>query len=227
MLEAVGALERIAFAIAGGVPTPRADLSALLEFFQRFVEGAHHDKEERALLPAIERECGTAEGAFLARLVAEHEEGRRLLAELMAIAAVASDDVRSRATLVRAAVAYASVLRAYLHDEEERLFPLALRVLGRGRAEALRSAFARLEAEVLPAGARATVVASVRCLAARAFPLLAERGRLELSLLVQSATAVIAASSESRAASAAAGDGRRRPHARLRARASRLPHRRG
>jgi hemerythrin-like domain-containing protein len=101
------------------------DLSGFVRFFQGFVEGWHHAKEEGLLFPAMVEAGFPRDSGPVAVMEAEHLEGRRLthrLAEYAVRPAEWTPDDRGRvATLARA---YLQCLRAHLQKEEAVLFPM-------------------------------------------------------------------------------------------------------
>ncbi|MFZ0727462.1 MAG: hemerythrin domain-containing protein, partial [Desulfobacterales bacterium] len=59
----------------------------LLEFFSVFVDKCHHGKEEKLLFPALEAVGVGREGGPIGVMLAEHRQGRELVAEMAAATA--------------------------------------------------------------------------------------------------------------------------------------------
>jgi hemerythrin-like domain-containing protein len=117
----------------------------VVDFLRNFVDRCHHAKEERHLFPALTATAGAA--APIAVLLSEHQEGRRLVAEISS--ALEKGQLGDAAEGLRA---YGVLLRAHIDKEEGVLFPLADRALGPDEQQALKQAFDRVEAEEIGEG---------------------------------------------------------------------------
>jgi hemerythrin-like domain-containing protein len=139
ILRALALVERVALAAAAGTPGAREALVRLVDFFQNFADRCHHAKEEQHLFPALERRGLPREGGPVAVMLAEHHEGRRLLAAL-----AAGDPAAARG--------YVALLRAHIDKENDVLFPLAEQVLAEEDQVSLHRAFEAVEQQALGLG---------------------------------------------------------------------------
>jgi hemerythrin-like domain-containing protein len=131
ILRALETLEAAAARLERGDRLGEGWWQQLAAWFGTFADRVHHAKEEQILFPAMVR-AGVPGGGGgpIGVMLAEHEEGRRLLA------ALADPDPRRRAETARR---YAALLRAHIDKENSVLFPMAEAVLD----EAARAALAR------------------------------------------------------------------------------------
>lgn len=127
----------------GGDPRRVGDL---LDFARGFVDRCHHGKEERHLFPMLAAKAGASGPVSV--MLAEHEEGRRLVRRVEAALAEGNS-----AGAAQGLDAYAALLRAHIAKEDTVLFPLADRTLGEEDQQALKVAFDRLEADEMGEGA--------------------------------------------------------------------------
>ena len=135
-----------ALALLAGVASRVSDERAFgfgafaLDFFRHFADACHHAKEEQALFPLLEARGIPREGGPIGMMLLEHEEGRRLLADLeRALAA------RDLPLLVASAGAYAGLLRVHIGKERNVLFPLGATRLDANDDRALTERFAAIE----------------------------------------------------------------------------------
>lgn len=118
------------------------------EFIKGFADGCHHRKEEGVLFPAMEAAGVPKEGGPIGVMLAEHEEGRRLVRAMRAAAEkLETGDASAKATVVQNAKGYTSLLKQHIQKEDGVLFPLADRVVTGGKRDELREAFERVEHE--------------------------------------------------------------------------------
>jgi hemerythrin-like domain-containing protein len=143
ILRALALLESAADRFARGDQVNRLVLDWLLDFFSMFVDQCHHGKEEQHLFPALER-CGIPrEGGPVGCMLAEHNEGRRLLREMR------QGESRARAGVMRQ---FSSLLRSHIDKENTILFPLADQVLADEQQQRLLSAFEAVEHHIAGPG---------------------------------------------------------------------------
>ena len=121
-----------------GAPPPSRELRALVDFFVDFVDGVHHGKEEKILLPRLD----AVDGDVVHALLADHEHGRELV-QAMRAALHPFDG----AAFACAAREYVACLRCHIVHEERWLFDAADRLFDRRRDRQVRSAFERLDGE--------------------------------------------------------------------------------
>lgn len=119
----------------------------LLASFREFAEGAHQEKEERLLFPALQARGG-AERRLVATLLDGHRGDRRALETLgQGLEAAAYDDPFSRDLFVCRGRAYVARMREHVREEDEVLLPLARRVLDHDQERTLARAFERVDAD--------------------------------------------------------------------------------
>ncbi|ROQ90135.1 hemerythrin domain-containing protein [Desulfosoma caldarium] len=129
------------------------DLDGLLEFFKVFVDRCHHGKEEDFLFPALEAVGVLREGGPIGVMLAEHQQGRALVAKLEdARALIRAGGSKGRSLLQETAGRYDVLLRNHINKEENLLFAMAEARLGPSEDEDLHEAFGRLERERIGSG---------------------------------------------------------------------------
>lgn len=143
ILQMLEALDASAAKLRGGERVPAELLTTLCEFFSAYADRIHHAKEEHELFPKLEELGIPNQGGPIGVMLAEHVEGRGLVAELReAASAHAAGDGGAAEAWAGAAGAYAGLLRAHIGKENEVLFPTADQVLGPADREGLAAAFA-------------------------------------------------------------------------------------
>jgi hemerythrin-like domain-containing protein len=130
ILRGLDLLERAAERAARGDAGREAWWSEMAAWLANFADRAHHAKEEELLFPALLRAGLPAEGGPVQVMLAEHGEGRAL------VAALASPGLRAEAARI-----YVGLLRAHIDKENEVLFRLADAVLDEGVQRDLAAAF--------------------------------------------------------------------------------------
>lgn len=108
----------------------RTGLTAFTEFFARFADDHHHDKEERFLFEVmIEHGVPRAEGP-LGMMFREHEQGRASTRRLIELASQNDPWTDEDRRAVReTSTAYSNLLRAHMRKEDEFLYPMVTRQL--------------------------------------------------------------------------------------------------
>jgi hemerythrin-like domain-containing protein len=155
ILRALALAERVADALDTGPPRAAAGaadgpvlLPWLLDFFETYMDGWHHAREEQLVFPTLAGAGLPHHGPLLATLRSEHDGGRALLAEMRA----------GGPTLVGALQAFAVLVRAHIQVETETLLPL---LESRPGGADLGGAFAAVDAAPSDA-ARARLLAELR-----------------------------------------------------------------
>ena len=123
------------------------DLLALaLSFVRGFADGCHHAKEEQGLFPVLSRKGPMIEHGPVKVLSADHEAGRKLMADLeRAIAAMREGKAEGRTEASTAIAVYTNMLRAHIDKEEQVLFRIAETLITEEEAKSLEEHFERLE----------------------------------------------------------------------------------
>lgn len=123
-------LQRIAGAVGAREADATAHLAGLVELLSSFVHGAHQEREEAILFPALEKAgLGNAEGP-IGILLADHARLGSAIGQLAELARdCAAGDEEAVRQLGPAVRVYGAVLAEHLHKEEEVLFPIVDLVL--------------------------------------------------------------------------------------------------
>jgi hemerythrin-like domain-containing protein len=117
-----------------------------LQWFERFVDGLHQDREELGLFPRLEQRAPEETRRVLEELMRWHSDERRRLEEMRAqIEGAARGDPWSRDLFTDAARAYIEVQRKHSQVEDARLIPLARSVLTPEDDDLILAEYERLE----------------------------------------------------------------------------------
>ena len=144
--KVIAALER-GFQSSSG-PDP-ALVGAAIDFFTVYLEGCHHQKEERHLFPLLESRGLPRQGGPLGVMLSEHEENRRLLGQFESIGRAFAKGERDQIEPLKQVFrAYASLMKQHFWKENDILYPMGLRVLRPTDDEALVAGFAECEQAV-------------------------------------------------------------------------------
>ena len=144
--KVLAALEK-AFATPAGPPA--SVVSLMLDYFGVYVDQCHNMKEEKHLFPLIERLGIPRQGGPLGVMLAEHEQGRTLLARWKPLAqAYVAGDSGSLLPLRDVFEEYATLLKNHFWKENDILYPMALRVIAEADAKKVVAGIERLEADL-------------------------------------------------------------------------------
>jgi hemerythrin-like domain-containing protein len=135
ILRALGALEAFAeeVRLGGG---DQAELGRFVTFLREYADGLHHAKEEEILFTAMVEAGFPRQSGPVGVMLAEHDAGRRHVAELAGLAAhTGAWGGPERDGVLRAAGAFAALLRAHIQKEDTILYPLAEQRLPAALAE--------------------------------------------------------------------------------------------
>jgi hemerythrin-like domain-containing protein len=127
--QALDVLRAVADAATESSAASTAAGRTLVEFFVQFADGVHHDKEERALFPAMYAQGFPSEGGPIPCMLSEHDEGRRLVAELRAALDVGIDGREGLERFRAAARDFAILLGQHIFKENRILFEMAERAV--------------------------------------------------------------------------------------------------
>ena len=153
ILRMLDASEEVARLLDRGDDVSPETLTGLLEFFQLFADRCHHGKEESLLFPLLERRGLPREGGPIGVMLTEHEQGRRLMREIAAVAlAYTAGQAEARPRWSVAARGYAHLLRQHIAKENNVLFPMAEGLLSQTEQQELATGFAKVEEEKMGAG---------------------------------------------------------------------------
>jgi hemerythrin-like domain-containing protein len=124
------------------------DLSTLTHFLKAFADTCHHGKEEGILFPAMQAEDPAQTRAPIERMLDEHAQGRRHLADMQA----ALHPEVNLPEFHTAARAYTSLLLAHIDKENTVLFPMAERLFSGEQQTQMAQAFDAYEDKVMGPG---------------------------------------------------------------------------
>jgi len=128
---------------AGRGETPNLELvGSIVEYLRDYPCQFHHPKEERLLFPALKSHGGEG-AAAIAKLEAEHaaEEGLIRSLDMAAAELAKTKTATAKSAFAEAATTYARFLEGHVREEEDRVFPLAARVLSEEEWARLDGAF--------------------------------------------------------------------------------------
>lgn len=129
-----------------------------LEWFERFADGLHQDREELGLFPRLEKRAPERAQKVLRGLMQWHAHERERLEQMRAqIEGAAYGDPWSRDVFTAAARAYIEIQRQHSQLEDAQILPLAREVLTPEDDEIILAEYARLEQRHLRAGERTPI----------------------------------------------------------------------
>jgi hemerythrin-like domain-containing protein len=127
-----------------------SDVAACHDFFQGFVDACHHAKEEKYLLPAMERKGLSRENSPIGAILEDHTWGRELLGNIEeGLQKVHRGEDCGRETLSYHILVYSAMLSAHIGKENNVLFIIAGQVLNEDERTALDEAYEYFENNVL------------------------------------------------------------------------------
>ena len=149
----LGILENMTARYAQELDVDAQDLDAVLEFLSVFVDQCHHGKEEEFLFPALEAAGVPKDHGPIGVMLQEHQQGRRLVAELGDVSEKLKFGDRSAGkTIAKIYADYVDLLKQHIEKEESILFHMAEDMLGSGKKYELWEAFEKLEKERIGPG---------------------------------------------------------------------------
>jgi len=124
------------------------ELEEFVAFFRDFVDGCHHEKEERGLFAVLAQQGLAREGTPIAQMVDEHAWNRGLLGRLRkGLELAGTGDPQAVGRVIEQGGDFCRALRRHIDKEEHCVFGLAERQLRGPALEALRRADREIEAE--------------------------------------------------------------------------------
>jgi hemerythrin-like domain-containing protein len=128
-------------------------LDGILEFLSIFVDKCHHGKEEEFLFPALEASGVPREGGPIGVMLAEHEEGRRIISELSKAVKDYHTGVKTGADIMKDRMQrYVELLSRHIEKENGVLFVMADAKLDATEDGRLLEGYERIEKERIGAG---------------------------------------------------------------------------
>lgn len=125
----------------------------MVDFFQNFTDLCHHAKEEKHLFPSVQQHGLPVGSGPVAAMLAEHEEGRKLVRAINGALADAKSGTTKAVDAIRDNLAaYIVLLRQHIQKEDNVLFPMADKLIPIDEQHRLSEEFARIEAEEMGEG---------------------------------------------------------------------------
>jgi hemerythrin-like domain-containing protein len=122
----IEALHAFADAESRKTTDAKEELGRFVTFIREMADGVHHGKEEEILFAAMVEAGFPRHAGPVGVMLAEHDEGRRHVAVLRALAQQAAPwSADDRQALVEAAGGYGDLLRAHIQKEDQILYPMA------------------------------------------------------------------------------------------------------
>lgn len=119
-----------------------AEGGVFLDFFEGFVDGRHHAKEEQVLFPTLERGGAVGFGPLLV-MREEHDRGRDHVKTLRSLLAhVGRGNAVARRAVLDRGEEFVALLRAHIQKEDHCLFPMVEARLGPEEAREVVAAYA-------------------------------------------------------------------------------------
>lgn len=142
-------LERIAGTAEESGKADVKDIADMVGFLKLFADKCHHGKEEGMMFPAMEKAGIPKENGPIGQMLIEHNEGRRLIAEM---AASIDEDILQASRFSSAALDYIGLMRAHIEKENKVLFPLGDKKLPVEEQKNLIIRFEEFEEEIMGEG---------------------------------------------------------------------------
>jgi hemerythrin-like domain-containing protein len=129
---------------------PEADtLRNLVEFLQVFADKCHHGKEENFLFPLLEAKGVPVSGCPLGILIHEHQNGRKLVAELAgAVEAYEKGNSKENGPLCASMRGLVNLYPNHIWKEDYLLFPMTDKILNKAEQLELMEKFEVVEKEI-------------------------------------------------------------------------------
>jgi hemerythrin-like domain-containing protein len=127
ILRVIETLGGIVDAMGQGGEAPLERIRKITRFSVNFVDRCHHAKEERCLFPCLEERGVPRESGPIGVMLAEHEEGRRLVREITEVIDSCSESDHD--LLAGLCDEYAGLLTQHIFKENNILFAMADEVM--------------------------------------------------------------------------------------------------
>jgi hemerythrin-like domain-containing protein len=149
----LGALEFQAARLPGDAPIRIEFFLDAAVFLREFVEDRHQRKEEDTILVALVDAGLVRDGGPIAEVLAAHAKSQELVREIEKQARIVlGGGASARTELARDAVEYVTLLTQHIHQEDEKVFPLADTMIPMGIQDELDAYFDRIESAYVEAG---------------------------------------------------------------------------
>jgi hemerythrin-like domain-containing protein len=145
----VAVMAALAEDVDTGRPVDAEMLQDIVDFMRTFADKCHHGKEETHLFPVLEAKGVPMRGCPIGALMAEHQQGRGLVAELaQAVQAHAKASSSAQEALALTLHSLTELYPGHIWKEDYLLFPMTNKVLNPEDQATLYERFEAVEAEV-------------------------------------------------------------------------------
>ncbi|HET8666644.1 MAG TPA: hemerythrin domain-containing protein [Terriglobales bacterium] len=148
--QVVASLLLLAEELEKGAPVPPETLTDTLEFLRTFADRCHHGKEETYLFPLLEQKGVPPQGCPLGVLKKEHDSGRSLVAQLVAVSGKYANDDSKRQSLRTTLLSLAELYGGHIWKENYLLFPMTNKLLSSEEQDQLAKQFEDVESSIGP-----------------------------------------------------------------------------
>lgn len=147
----VGVMPALIEELDKGVAPDAEILRKLVEFLQIFADRCHHGKEENILFPLLESKGVPVSGCPLGILIHEHQNGRKLVAELAeAVEAYIKGSLKEYGPLCAGLRGLVNLYPNHIWKEDYLLFPMTDKILSEEEQQDLMLKFELVEKEIGP-----------------------------------------------------------------------------
>ncbi|GLI38810.1 hemerythrin domain-containing protein [Geobacter hydrogenophilus] len=145
----VGVMATIAEGLDSGKVPDRGVLRDIVEFMRMFADRCHHGKEESHLFPLLEAKGVPVTGCPLGILIHEHQNGRKLVAELAEAAeAYGRGDTEANGRLRASLQGLVNLYPNHIWKENYLLFPMTNKILSDDEQRELLEKFEQVEESI-------------------------------------------------------------------------------
>lgn len=147
VIESVlGALERHAALVRGGLAVERPTVARFAVFFRDFADATHHGKEEDILFRKMAESGLPTESGPLAVMLHEHTLGRQQVGRLRGVGeGFGPAGATERTEVLGATEQFVPLLLAHIQKEDNILYPMSERLISGAEFERMAEAFERFE----------------------------------------------------------------------------------
>ena len=151
--KVLASLDKYTEAIWRGDKVEQGDLRIFVQFIQEFADHCHHGKEEEILFSTMVENGFPGEQGPIAVMLAEHEEGRRLVGMLLEKSEKTEPwSEEDRRVIRESAMEYIRLLSHHIMKEDNILYPMAQSRLAPEVLEKIGERFDKFENEEMGSG---------------------------------------------------------------------------
>ncbi len=146
ILHMLSGAERIARSAINSGDVDIGKVLNIIDFSRHFIDGCHHNKEEKYLFTLLQERGITGRQGPIAVMLFDHQRGRDLVASIdSALKEYQAGKKEAGGVVGRSLLQYVGILRAHISKENEILFPMTDRLLTAEDQESLESSFRDVE----------------------------------------------------------------------------------